>query len=555
MADQTYQRRILPNNSLLPRGFGLRYIWTRLRVYLLLIVFLATGFGAVAAAMADFYGWAVLFTACWLMIASGPLLAYKLIVTKNAQLTKPSALPSTEPIVVDGEIGEKLESIPFSGYHTLIISVLALVGFVEGYNLVITGSLLVLAKTPLHLTEADIRLLAVGPTLMLSVGSLVFSEISDHWSRKTVMLIGVVATTFLTLLIPVVQNAEQLIIVRLLTGFGAGGAVSAAFPIAAELIPARHRRTYGAMYEMALACAFTLAPFIAFLLTDNPHGFRFLALLGGLALFVAPVLVYIVIPESPRWHLSKGQPRAAVDLVNLIIRLAGNRVAPLTTAAPRNDAPTGRERFPPFWALFRRDQLLWTAVGTLSVFCAGTAYFLIAVLLPKALVDQGATVSLSFGLTTLMFLASLPGRAFTGFLMETVGRRWTIAWALGSSLLGLFLMLMGHRVGQNAILVSGALIIGFTVLSASTVTRVYLSEQFPTSLRRNGQVFGESFRLLFAGVLAPFLMAPYTGSPTVFFGTISVVVAFGAFIPLLFARGSVSDARTGTADSSVQITY
>ncbi len=37
------------------------------------------------------------------------------------------------------------------------------------------------------------------------------------------MLIGVFLTTFLTLLIPLVQNAEQLIVLRLLTGIGAGG--------------------------------------------------------------------------------------------------------------------------------------------------------------------------------------------------------------------------------------------------------------------------------------------------------------------------------------------
>ena len=135
-------------------------------------------------------------------------------------------------------LGRKLDSIPFSGYHILIIAVLSLVGFIEGYDLVMTGSLLVLAKAPLHLTEADIRWLAVGPTFMLCLGGYASSAVSDHWSRKTVMLIGVVATTFFTLLIPLVQSAEQLIIVRLLTGFGAGGAVSAAFPIAAELMPA-----------------------------------------------------------------------------------------------------------------------------------------------------------------------------------------------------------------------------------------------------------------------------------------------------------------------------
>jgi hypothetical protein len=33
-------------------------------------------------------------------------------------------------------LGRKLDSIPFSGYHILIIAVLTLVGFIEGYDLV-----------------------------------------------------------------------------------------------------------------------------------------------------------------------------------------------------------------------------------------------------------------------------------------------------------------------------------------------------------------------------------------------------------------------------------
>ena len=59
-------------------------------------------------------------------------------------------------------LGRRLDSIPFSAHHAMVIAVLALVGFVEGYDLAITGLLLVMAKAPLHLTEADIRWLAVN---------------------------------------------------------------------------------------------------------------------------------------------------------------------------------------------------------------------------------------------------------------------------------------------------------------------------------------------------------------------------------------------------------
>ena len=262
---------------------------------------------------------------------------------------------------------------------------------------------------------------------------------------------------------------------------------------------------------------------------------------------VVPVLIYFAIPESPRWLLRRGQPQAAADIVNRIIRRAGSTVQPLTVAALGDNLPTARERLPPYWALFGRGQLRWTTVGILSGVCAGTAGFLIHVLLPKALVDQGTAVTFSFGLSSLVYFASIPGKGFTGFLMEIIGRRWTIAYALAGSLPGLFLMLIAHLAGQYAtvVMVAGALITGFTVLSAFTATRVYLSEQFPTALRGRGQPFGESFGRLFAGVLAPFLMVPHTGSPTIFFGTIFVVVAIGAFIPLALWPRDRRPARNG----------
>jgi MFS transporter, putative metabolite:H+ symporter len=445
-------------------------------------------------------------------------------------------------------LGRKLDSIPFSRYHMMLIGVLALVGFVDGYDLVMTGSLLVLAKQPLHLTPWDIRFLAVASTMMVCVGGYIASAVSDHWSRRTIMLIGVAGITFFTLLITLVQTGEQLIIVRLLTGLAGGFAVFAPFPIAAELMPAQHRRTFGAVYEMALACAFAVLPFVGLLLTGNPHAFRLMALPGGLAFFFVPALIYLLIPESPRWYLRRGRTEAAVDTVNEMIRRAGDRVPQLAVASLGGYVDGVREELPPYRALLGRGQLRWTAIGISSYVFAGTAFFLISVLLPKALVDQGAAVSSSFGVATLVFAASIPGKGFTGFLMEIIGRRWTIFYALAGSLPGLFLMMLAHRAGPYATvaMVTGALLTGFTALSTATAFRIYLAEQFPTALRGRGHAFGESTGRIFSGVLAPFLMVPHTGSPAIFFGTILVMVTIGAFIPMLFGRETVGQLETVT---------
>jgi MFS transporter, putative metabolite:H+ symporter len=438
-------------------------------------------------------------------------------------------------------LGRKLDSIPFSIYHVGLIVVLGLVGFVEGYDLALGGSLIVLAKKPLHLSGGDIRLLVLGPTLVVALAGIGAALLSDRLSRRTVMQIGVVVSTVFTLLIPLAQTAEQLIILRLLTGIGLGIAISAPFPIAAELMPAQHRRTYGAIYEVMLASAFTLLPFISFFVAGSLHGFRLIALPGGLALFIVPPLLYFALPESPRWLLRRGHPQAAVDAVNIIIRRAGNRVPRLTLGELGPNRTVAAEELPPFSALFRLGQLRWTIVGILCSIAAGTCYYAAAILVPKALVDQGAAVALSFGLSSLLFMASIPGKFFTGYIMEIIGRRWAIAYALGGGIPGLALMALAHRAGPAATLVMsvGALITGFTVLSSFPAVRVYLSEQFPTVLRGRGHLFSESFGRLFAGVAMPAFLEAHTGSPMIFFGTLVIVVAVGACVPLAFGKETV----------------
>jgi MFS transporter, putative metabolite:H+ symporter len=445
-------------------------------------------------------------------------------------------------------LGRKLDSIPFSAYHIVIIVVLGFVGFIEGYDLALTGSLLVLAKAPLHMTPDEVRALATWPTFLVVIGGFAAAGMSDRISRVAVMQAGVIISTLCTLLILLVHSFEELLVLRLITGFGLGFTVSAPFPIAAELMPAQHRRTYAAIYETMLAMAFTLLPFVGFVLANHPRGFQLVGLPGGVTLFIAPVLIYFLIPESPRWLLRRGRPQAAVDNVNLLIRRCGDRVPHMSVAELAVTREPVPDQLPPFWRLFAPGQFRWTAVGILCGLCGGTVYYLIAILLPKALVDQGAAVALSFGLSSLVFSASIPGKLFNGYIMEIIGRRWTITLAFLLAIPGLLLMVSAHHMGSAATMAFsiGALITGFTVLSCFPAVRIYLSEQFPTALRGRGHFFGESFARIFAGVIAPFVMSSHTGSPSIFFGTMMVMVLIGAFIPFGLGRETLGNLETFT---------
>jgi hypothetical protein len=317
-------------------------------------------------------------------------------------------------------------------------------------------------------------------------------------------------------------------------------------------MPKQHRRTYGAIFEVMLASAFTLLPFVGFLLAGDPDGFRLIALPGGLALGVVPLLVHFGLPESARWYLRRGNPQEAVATVNRMIARSGSRVRPLTVPDLGPHLEDAQTALPPFSALFAKGQLQWTVVGIILYAAATTAYYCSAILLPKALVDQGAAVGLSFGLGTVLFLVTIPGKFFTGFIMEVIGRRWTITYCLGGAVPGLVLMALAHRAGEYATvaMTAGAIITGLTVLSSFTAVRVYLSEQFPTALRGRGHFFGEATGRVFSGVLTPFFLEPHTDSAVIFFGWIAVVVGVGACIPLLFGRETVGQlelvTETGT---------
>jgi MFS family permease len=122
---------------------------------------------------------------------------------------------------------------------------------------------------------------------------------------------------------------------------------------------------------------------------------------------------------------------------------------------------------------------------------------------------------------------------------------------MGGALPGFCLVLLSHAAGSNAraLMIAGGLIVGFTVVSAFPATRMYLSEQFPTALRGRGHIFGESCGKIFGGGLLPFFMAPHTGSPTIFFGTMLLFAAIGALVPIVWGKETIGQIEVIAAET------
>ena len=117
----------------------------------------------------------------------------------------------------------------------------------------------------------------------------------------------------------------------------------------------------------------------------------------------------------------------------------------------------------------------------------------------EALIDQGAAVTLSFGLSTLMFMMTIPGKAFIGFIMEIIGRRWTITYCFAGAIPGLALMALAHRTGDYATVAmsAGVIITGMTVLSSFTAGASISLSSFQPRCADAGTFWGKRPREFF----------------------------------------------------------
>lgn len=73
---------------------------------------------------------------------------------------------------------------------------------------------------------------------------LLYGRLSDIWSRKAILLIGLAIFFLGSLAASLAQTATQLIAFRALTGVGGGGLMTVAQLIVSDVVPLRERGKY-----------------------------------------------------------------------------------------------------------------------------------------------------------------------------------------------------------------------------------------------------------------------------------------------------------------------
>ncbi|TKX23168.1 MFS transporter-like protein 77 [Elsinoe australis] len=92
--------------------------------------------------------------------------------------------------------------------------------------------------------------------------TLIFGRLSDIWSRKTVLLGGLLIFFLGSLASSLAQTATQLIIFRAFTGVGGGGLATVAQAIVSDVVPLRERGKWQGILGAAVAIAHGVGPIV-----------------------------------------------------------------------------------------------------------------------------------------------------------------------------------------------------------------------------------------------------------------------------------------------------
>jgi MFS family permease len=394
--------------------------------------------------------------------------------------------------IVETDVPARLDRLPWSRFHTLVVTALGITWILDGLEVTLAGSLAGAFKESLHFTDAEVGM--AGSTYLAGavLGALFFGWLTDRLGRKRLFFITLAVYLIATAATATSWNLASFVLFRFFTGAGIGGEYAAINSTIQELTPARVRGWTDLVINGSfwLGAALGAASSIVLL---NPAvlsidiGWRVAFLIGaGLALFIFFMRFWI--PESPRWLMTHGRVKEADAIMTGIderVRREGHDLPPA-------DLPRIRLRLRGHTPLVEVAQTLFrehrqrTLVG-LSLMAA-QAFFYNAIFFTYALIltDFYGIPSDKIGWYILPFAAgNFLGPVLLGRLFDTLGRRRMIAFTYATS--GILLAAVGYLFMRDALSATtqtiGWTVIFFFASSAASSAYLTVSETFPLEIR------------------------------------------------------------------------
>jgi AAHS family 4-hydroxybenzoate transporter-like MFS transporter len=447
------------------------------------------------------------------------------------------------------DVGSVLDEGEWSGYQKLLVLGTALAIILDGLDNQVLGAAVPALMREWSLPRPAFASVLASGMLGMMVGGALGGFIGDRVGRRTALVGSVLAFGLLTVFVSFANTIGVLGVLRFFAGLGLGGAMPNAAALASEYVPRRHRAMAVTSTIVCIPLGGTLAGLTGAAILPR-YGWRTLFLVGGIVPLVLAVILWRVLPESPR-YLARSRARWS-ELVALLRRLGHDVPFDAAFADAGEKAVTQASVGQLFVPEFRRDTL---ALGASYFFCLLTVYTGTN-WVPSLLTAAGFGVADASNGLTAYNLGGVVGALLGAFVIARLGSRLTMLVMAAGAIAGCGL-LASVSIGAQSVLSVLAMLAwtGGLINAVQTTMYALAAHVYPTAIRGTGVGTAVAFGRV-GGVVAPYAgsWALEVGGARQLFAlmgaTMAVVFAALAAVRNHIPRADVSDVRAPIADSA-----
>jgi MFS family permease len=417
--------------------------------------------------------------------------------------------------IVETDIPARLDRLPWSRFHTLVVVALGITWILDGLEVTLAGTVAgaLKASPVLQFSNADVGFAAAAYLAGAVLGALFFGWLTDRLGRKKLFFITLAVYLTATAATAFSWNLWSFALFRFLTGAGIGGEYAAINSTIQELIPARVRGWTDLVINGSFWIGAALGALGAIVLLDpvwiDPeYGWR-LAFLMGALLAVVIFFMRLWLPESPRWLMTHGRAEEAERVVAGIERQvfvgtpASAADLPRVRLRSRSHTPLG-EVVRTLFQHHRRRTLVGLSLMGAQAFFYNAIFFTYALVLT----DFYSIPADHIGWYILPFAAgNFLGPLLLGRLFDVIGRRPMIAFTYIIS--GVLLTASGYLFAQGLLTATQQTlawtIVFFFASAAASSAYLTVSETFPLEIRALAIAFFYAIGTGIGGVAGPWL--------------------------------------------------
>jgi MFS transporter, putative metabolite:H+ symporter len=374
--------------------------------------------------------------------------------------------------------GARLDRLPISSFHRRIFFLIGAGMFFDGYDLYVgtnvLGSVVQSKFATLDQVPQFISLTFLG----LTIGSLITGFIGDRYGRRFTYQFNLMIFGLASLAAAFAPDMMVLNILRFVMGLGLGAEIVVGYSTMTEFVPPATRGRWLAFMSFIVVCGLPATALLAYLIIPT-YGWRPMFVICG----IGSLIVWYLrksLPESPRWLETQGRNEEAEALMQAIEKEAAT-AGPLPPPKPETKVPHFTTA-----SLASPTLLPSMVVGSVVLIVINTLIFGFVQWLPTFFVQQGLSITKSFGYTLVIITGSPIGCAIGAFSCDYFGRKPSL---IGAAVATIVLGAIYPFMHEPAVLLTvGFLLIVAIYVQVAILFGVYTSELFPTEvrLRANG---------------------------------------------------------------------